>query len=107
MNPSKNKEVFPMAKEELLDEEVDILEITDEDDNDLAFEILYSLDYQNEEYLVLAPADEEQAEEGLTILKVVPTRKGMEEYMTVDEDTAMAVYNQFRELTKDIYNFED
>ncbi|MBR2047049.1 MAG: DUF1292 domain-containing protein [Oscillospiraceae bacterium] len=96
-----------MAMEELLDDEVDILEITDEDGNDLAFEILYSLDYQDEEYLVLAPADEAQAEEGLTILKVVPTRKGMEEFVTVDEDTAIAVYNQFRELTKDIYDFED
>lgn len=95
-----------MANEELL-EEVEILEITDEDGNDYAFEILYSLDYKGDEYLVLSPADEEEAEEGLTILKVVPGPKGSEDYVTVDEETALAVYAQFRELASDIYDFED
>lgn len=96
-----------MANEELLEEEVDILEITDEDGNDYAFEILYSLDYEGDEYLVLAPADEDAADEGLTILKVAPGRKGTEDFVTVDEETAMAVYAQFRELASDIYDFED
>lgn len=95
-----------MANEEML-EEVDILEITDEDGKDYAFEILYSVDYQGEEYLVLSPADEDEAEEGLTILKVVPGPKGTEDFVTVDEETAMAVYALFRELAADIYDFED
>ena len=96
-----------MAKEELMEEEVDILELTDEDGNDVAFEVLYSLDYQGDEYLVLSPVDEAAAEEGLTILKVVLNRKGMEEFVGVDEETTMAVYAEFRELTKDIFDFED
>lgn len=96
-----------MAKEELLEEEVDILEITDEDGNEFAFEIIYSVDYQGAEYLVLAPADEDAADEGLTILKVVPGRNGTEEFATVDEDTALAVYEMFKELAKDIFDFED
>lgn len=96
-----------MAKEELLEEEVDILELTDEDGNDVAFEVLYSLDYQGDEYLVLAPADEEAAEEGLTILKVVPGRKGVDDFVSVDEATALAVYEEFKELAKDIFDFEE
>ena len=96
-----------MAKEELLEEEVDILELTDEDGNDVAFEVLYSLDYQGNEYLVLAPADEEAAEEGLTILKVVPGRKGVDDFVSVDEATALAVYEEFKELAKDIFDFEE
>lgn len=96
-----------MAKEELLEEEVEILELTDEDGNDVAFEILYSLDYQNEEYLVLSPVDEAEAEEGLVIMKVIPGPKGTEDFMSVDEATALAVYNEFRELAKDIFDFEE
>ena len=96
-----------MAKEELLEEEVDIWELTDEDGNEVAFELLYSLDYQGAEYLVLAPADEEAADEGLTILKVVPGRNGMEDFVSVDEATALAVYEEFKELAKDIFNFDE
>ena len=96
-----------MAKEELLEEEVDIWELTDEDGNEVAFELLYSLDYQGAEYLVLAPADEEAADEGLTILKVVPGRNGMDDFVSVDEATALAVYEEFKELAKDIFNFEE
>ena len=96
-----------MAKEELLEEEVDIWELTDEDGNEVAFELLYSLDYQGAEYLVLAPADEEAADEGLTILKVVPGRNGMDDFVSVDEATALAVYEEFKELAKDILNFDE
>lgn len=96
-----------MAKEELLEEEVDIWELTDEDGNEVAFELLYSLDYQGDEYLVLAPADEEAADEGLTILKVVPGRNGMDDFVSVDEATALAVYEEFKELAKDIFNFDE
>lgn len=96
-----------MAKEELLEEEVDIWELTDEDGNEVAFELIYSLDYQGDEYLVLAPADEEAAEEGLTILKVVPGRNGMDDFVSVDEATALAVYAEFREVAKDIFDFEE
>ena len=96
-----------MAKEELLEEEVDIWELTDEDGNEVAFELLYSLDYQGAEYLVLAPADEEAADEGLTILKVVPGRNGMDDFVSVDEATALAVYEEFKELAKDIFNFDE
>ena len=96
-----------MAKEELLEEEVDIWELTDEDGNEVAFELLYSLDYQGAEYLVLAPADEEAADEGLTILKVVPGRNGMDDFVSVDEATALAVYEEFKELAKDIFNYDE
>ena len=96
-----------MAKEELLEEEVDIWELTDEDGNEVAFELLYSLDYQGAEYLVLAPADEEAADEGLTILKVVPGRNGMDDFVSVDEATALAVYEEFKERAKDIFNFDE
>ena len=90
-----------MANEELLnEEEVSILELTDEDGNEVEFELVDSVDYEGEEYLILLPMDEEDPE-------VVTDGKGNESYVTVDtEETLMAVFEIFKERFKDIFTFE-
>ena len=95
-----------MANEELLnDEEVSILELTDEDGNEVEFEMVDSVDYEGEEYLILLPMEEEDPE--VVILKVVTDGKGNESYVTVDtEETLMAVFEIFKERFKDIFTFE-
>ena len=95
-----------MANEELLnEEEVSILELTDEDGNEVEFELVDSVDYEGEEYLILLPTDEEDPE--VVILKVVTDGKGNESYVTVDtEQTLMAVFEIFKERFKDIFTFE-
>ena len=95
-----------MANEELLnEEEVSILELTDEDGNEVEFELVDSVDYEGEEYLILLPMEEEDPE--VVILKVVTDGKGNESYVTVDtEDTLMAVFEIFKERFKDIFTFE-
>ena len=95
-----------MANEELLnEEEVSILELTDEDGNEVEFELVDSVDYEGEEYLILLPMDEEDPE--VVILKVITDGKGNESYVTVDtEETLMAVFEIFKERFKDIFTFE-
>lgn len=95
-----------MANEELLnEEEVSVLELTDEDGNEVEFELVDSVDYQGDEYLILLPMDEEDPE--VVILKVVTDGKGNESYVTVDtEQTLLAVYEIFKERFKDIFTFE-
>lgn len=95
-----------MANEELLnEEEVSILELTDEDGNEVEFELVDSVDYEGEEYLILLPMEEEDPE--VVILKVVADSKGNESYVTVDtEETLMAVFEIFKERFKDIFTFE-
>ena len=95
-----------MANEELLnEEEVSILELTDEDGNEVEFELVDSVDYEGEEYLILLPMDEEDPE--VVILKVVTDGKGNESYVTVDtEETLQAVFEIFKERFKDIFTFE-
>ena len=52
-----------MANEELLnEEEVSILELTDEEGNEVEFELVDSVDYKGDEYLILLPMDEEDPE---------------------------------------------
>ncbi len=96
-----------MANEELLNEEdVSILELTDEDGNEVEFELVDSVDYEGDEYLILLPMDEEDPE--VVILKVVTDGKGNESYVTVDtEETLMAVFEIFKERFKDFFTFED
>lgn len=96
-----------MANEELLNEdEVSILELTDEDGNEVEFELVDSVDYEGDEYLILLPMEEEDPE--VVILKVVTDGKGNESYVTVDtEETLMAVFEIFKDRFADFFTFED
>ena len=76
-------------------EEQDIYTLTDEEGNEVEFELIDSVDYQDDEYLILLPL-EEDAEE-VTILKVIPNADGSESYVTVDtEETLLAVFEVFK-----------
>jgi len=96
-----------MANEELLnEEEVSILELTDEDGNEVEFELIDSVDYNGVEYLILLPPEEEASE--VVILEVEPHKDGTESYLTVsDEETLMAVFQIFKDRFADFFTFED
>ena len=50
-----------MENEEILQEEESILTLTDENGQDVDFEYLDCIEYEGDEYLVLCPADSEEA----------------------------------------------
>lgn len=94
-----------MANEEILEEEASIISLTDEEGNEVEFELIDSVDYENAEYLILLPPDDEAAE--VVILEVEPHDDGTETYVTVNnESTLTAVYEIFKERFKDIFTFE-
>lgn len=95
-----------MANEEILEEEeASIISLTDEEGNEVEFELIDSVDYENAEYLILLPPEDEAAE--VVILEVEPHADGSETYVTVnDEATLNAVYEIFKERFKDIFTFE-
>lgn len=94
-----------MANEELLEEEASIISLTDEEGNEVEFELVDSVDYEGKEYLILLPPDDEAAE--VVILEVEPHGDDMETYVTVsDEGTLNAVYEIFKERFQDIFTFE-
>ena len=95
---------------ELLDEEEldNLVYLSDEDGNEVAFEYLDSVEYEGEEYVVLISTDEDDDE--VVILKVEPTPDDEEEenFVTVDSDeVAQAVFDIFKEKNKDYFNFAD
>ena len=95
-----------MEKDMTPEEETSILTLTDENGEDIDFEYLDCLTYQDKEYLVLMPADE--AETQIVILEVEPVDDENENYLAVDDETVLdAVYGMFKEKYKDVLTFED
>ena len=95
-----------MEKDMTPEEETSVLTLTDENGEDIDFEYLDCLTYQDKEYLVLMPADE--AETQIVILEVEPVDDENENYLAVDDEAVLdAVYGMFKEKYKDVLTFED
>ena len=88
------------------EEEVSILTLTDEKGNDVNFEYLDCLEYRGKEYLVLMPCDEPTTE--IVIMEIEPVDEENENYLAVEDEKVLnAVYDIFKEKYKDVLTFED
>ena len=72
----------------------------------------YLIDFENEQYVVLLPIQEEGEEDDgeVVILKLEDTDEESDEesYVSVeDEDTLMQVFNIFKDKFKDDFDFVD
>ncbi len=96
-----------MENENLIpEEEVNILTLTDENGADVDFEYLDCIEYEDKEYLVLMPVEEESNE--IVILEVEPVDEENENYLAVSDEAVLdAVYAIFKERYADILTFED
>jgi len=101
----KYKEITMELENQIPEEEVSILTLTDENGQDTDFEYLDSIEYKGKEYLVLMPADEDATE--IVILEIEPVDEENENYLSVsDERILTAVYEIFKEKYKDVLTFE-
>ena len=90
----------------LMEEEESILTLTDENGEEMDFEYLDCIEYQDSEYLVLMPADDESNE--IVILQIQPVDEENENYIAVESEEILdAVYEIFKERYKDVLNFAD
>lgn len=91
---------------QLPEEEVSILTLTDENGQDTNFEYLDCMTYQDKEYLVLMPTEDESGE--IVILEVEPVDEENENYLAVEDESILdAVYGLFKEKYKDMLTFEE
>lgn len=92
-------------------EEVDnIVILNDEEGNEVQFEFLDLIEYNEEEYVILLPVEDEISEEPgeVVILKVESTSEDEESYVSVeDEEVLNNVFEIFKEKFKDKFNFTD
>ena len=96
-----------MANEELLnEEEVSILSLTDEEGNEVEFELIDSVDFEGVEFLIPLPPAEDAAE--VVILEVEPHEDGTESYLSVDDERVLnEVFAVFKERFADFFTFEE
>ena len=91
-------------------EELDnIIVLNDEEGKEVKFEFLDLIEYENEEYVILLPTDEEEDSEEVVILKVEDTDSVEEEsYVSVDDEEVLnKVFEIFKEKFKDEFDFVD
>lgn len=94
-------------------EELDnIITLNDEDGNEVKFEFLDLIDFENEQYVVLLPVLEEGEEDDgeVVILKLEDSEddSDQESYVSVEnEETLMKVFDIFKDKFKDEFDFVD
>ncbi|MCH5300877.1 MAG: DUF1292 domain-containing protein [Ruminococcus sp.] len=87
-------------------EEANIIVLTDDEGNDVEFEFLDTVEYEGNEYIVLMENVEDTEE--VIILKIENLDDENENYVGVDdEETLNAVFKIFKERFKDEFNFTD
>ena len=90
----------------LPEEEINILTLTDENGVETEFEYLDVIEYEGEEYLILLPTEEDNDE--IVILLIEPVDEENENYLAVEnEETLAAVYEIFKDRYKDVLTFAD
>ena len=86
-----------------------VLTLTDEEGNDVDFEVLDIVPYNDHEYAVLLPVDDESDSPEAVILELLEAEEDNEEDMlqgVEDEEILNAVFNLFMEKNADEFQFE-
>ena len=94
-----------------MEEDLDnIIVLNDEEGKEVKFEFLDLVEYEEEEYVVLLPIEDDEEDSGeVVILKVEDTESEEEEsYVSVDnQETLNKVFEIFKEKFKDEFDFID
>ena len=98
-----------MAKNEEFIEEMEnegaLITLTDDEGNEVEFEFLDVIEYDNDEYIVLIENNEDADE--VVILKINALDEETEEYVSIDdEDILETVFDMFKKRYEGEINFE-
>ncbi len=90
------------------EEYTNIMTLTDLDGNEIDFEILDVVPYQDSQYIVLLPADDDSDHPEAVILEMLPSGDDEEDsFQGVDDEVVLnAVFDLFIERNKDDFQFE-
>ena len=91
------------------EEYTNVITLTDSDGSDVDFEVLDIIPYNDHEYAVLLPVDDESDSPEAVILELLEAEDDNEEDMlqgVEDEEILNAVFNLFMEKNADEFQFE-
>lgn len=94
-----------MMDRENMEELAGVMTLINEDGEEMEYEFVDSITYDNAEYVVLLPVEEGDCE---AVILAVESDGDMENYVAIDdEDILTAVYEIFKERFADQLDFED
>ena len=94
------------ARQVAMEEQEGIITLSNENGEEVEYQFIDSITYENAEYVVLLPVDEEDCE--VVILAVEADDDEMENYVFVDDEEILeGVYAIFKERFADELDFED
>ena len=87
--------------------EAEIITLEDDLGNEKDFEYLDTVDYDGDEYIILLPADEDEEQSEVMILRVDSLDDEDEVYSGIDDEGVLqAVFDIFKERYKEDFDFE-
>ncbi len=88
------------------EENENYITLTDDNGEDVSFEILGTVEYQERLFAVLIPFDEE--DDGVVILELVPTEDPeFDEFLGIDDEKLLnEVFEEFKKTYEGEYEFE-
>lgn len=96
---------------EMMEEESEIMLLTDEEGNEVPFELLDVIDYNGEQFAVFFPVEEQDENEDdgeVVILKVTPHDDGTADMESIDDEAKLdAVFEIFMEHVREEFEAED
>lgn len=105
----KNEGRDEVLNEEEMDDVATTIILTDEDGQEVEFEFLDLIPYQEKEYMVLMPLEGEDDEEETEVVILQyeeGDEEGTETYSgVIDEEILEAIFNIFKEKWNDHFNF--
>ena len=85
--------------------EPELVTLVDDEGNEVEFELLDVIEYENEEYVLLIENNEDA--EGVIILKIESLDDETENYVGIDDEEILSnVFDAFKEKYKDEFDFE-
>lgn len=89
-----------------IQEEANIIVLTDDEGNDVEFEFLDTVEYDGDEYIILMENVEDNDE--VIVLKIENLDDENENYVGVEDEAVLdAVFNIFKDRYKDQFTFTD
>lgn len=93
---------------ENLNEEDNIVILTDEDGNDVKFQFLDLIEYNDDNFVVLLPVEEDDEDDNEVVILKEDKDAEEESYVSVDdEETLEKIFGIFKDKFKDEFIFED
>lgn len=93
---------------ENLEELDNVVILNDEEGNEVKFEFIDLIEYEDEEYVILLPVEETEEPGEVVILKIEGETEEEETYVSVDDEEVLnKVFEMFKEKYKDEFDFVD